>query len=267
MSIKSDPKHSGWIASKNSRQQREQEIQASTQRLRMLMEMPAERSGYLRINANSNTNLNTITNSSESNALVAGFDRASVEAVQRSRYGLGDRRSLSQAIQFSGIDTRNRKMVGNKCGNLDYVPFTVHPWGPAYVPRFDATTEAFVDVRDPGSIYYDPTNRDHVEAWNTANTLYRQGKDHVQIYSPVVPAISTDVLFAVDRVPGAAVESGVRMMEIGVKPFLMKHDSGVIIIVCALIVVVIICARLCGQYRFRVLKTVNACLGTKHNNQ
>ena len=30
--------------------------------------------------------------------------------LQRSRYGLGDRRTIDQAITFSGIDTKNLKM-------------------------------------------------------------------------------------------------------------------------------------------------------------
>lgn len=32
--------------------------------------------------------------------------------LHTSRYGLGDRRTLSQAIEFTGIDTRNRRILG-----------------------------------------------------------------------------------------------------------------------------------------------------------
>lgn len=83
-------------------------------------------------------------------------DSAQVLKLQQSKYGLGDRRTLDQLILFSGVDVKNRRFLGNKCGNLDYVPFTEHPWGAAYVPTYHPETEAFLDLRDPGSIYFDP---------------------------------------------------------------------------------------------------------------
>lgn len=46
----------------------------------------------------------------------------------------------TQAITFSGIDTKRRKILGNRCGNLDYVPFVEHPWGPEYIPKYNLTT-------------------------------------------------------------------------------------------------------------------------------
>ncbi len=55
---------------------------------------------------------------------------AEVLAVQRSRYGLGDRRSLDQFINFTGIDTKHLAILENRCGNIDYVPFVEHPFGP-----------------------------------------------------------------------------------------------------------------------------------------
>ena len=75
-------------------------------------------------------------------------------AIIRSKYGRGDRRSLEQAIKFSGIDTVNVVTTFNGCGNLDFVPFIEHPNGPDYVPKFDEITEAPLDEPDPGSIYY-----------------------------------------------------------------------------------------------------------------
>jgi hypothetical protein len=47
--------------------------------------------------------------------------------IQSSRFGLGTKRTLEQAIEFSGIDLRRRKMTANKCGNLIWVPFDESP--------------------------------------------------------------------------------------------------------------------------------------------
>jgi len=81
-------------------------------------------------------------------------DPAEIKKLLRSRYGLGDRRTIDEAIEFSGIDTRNAKMVGNKCGKLEYVPWTEHPKGPYHVPQFDATEDP-LEPPSPGSIYFD----------------------------------------------------------------------------------------------------------------
>ena len=48
-------------------------------------------------------------------------------AIRTGRFGFGTRRSLQQAIEFTGIDLPNRKMVANKCGNLLWVPYEEHP--------------------------------------------------------------------------------------------------------------------------------------------
>jgi len=77
--------------------------------------------------------------------------------VQQTKYGLGDRRSLDQAIAFSGVDLKSRKMLANRCGNIDWVPYTPHPYGPAYVQTYDHETEVFSDYRDKGSLFYDPS--------------------------------------------------------------------------------------------------------------
>jgi hypothetical protein len=90
-----------------------------------------------------------------------------IMSVQRGRYGLGDRRTLQQGIEFSGIDTINTNILGNMCGNLDHVPFKEHPWGPDYIPAYDPVSEEFVDVRDPHSIYYDA--RLHEADWLRAD--------------------------------------------------------------------------------------------------
>jgi len=75
-------------------------------------------------------------------------------AIQLSKYGLGDRRTLDQAIAFSGVNLKERRITANRCGNIDYVPYVPHRLGPAYVPLYDQETEVFIDERDQGSIYH-----------------------------------------------------------------------------------------------------------------
>jgi len=50
-----------------------------------------------------------------------------LDKIRGGRFGLGTKRTLEQAIEFTGIDLRNRKMVKNKCGNLEWVPFQESP--------------------------------------------------------------------------------------------------------------------------------------------
>ena len=45
-------------------------------------------------------------------------------------------------------------MTTNRCGNIEYVPFIEHPNGPDYIPKFDSSTEEFLDDYDTGSIYH-----------------------------------------------------------------------------------------------------------------
>ena len=98
------------------------------------------------------------------------------------KYGLGDRRSLDQLIEFSGVDTKRRMILGNRCGMLDFVPYQEHPWGAEYVPRYDEETEQFVDVRDPGSIYFDKEDQAMVDAWKQADAL----RNHKALEPPVL---------------------------------------------------------------------------------
>lgn len=94
--------------------------------------------------------------------------------LHQSKYGLGDRRTFDQVIQFSGIDTRGHRILANRCGNLDLVPFTEHPFGAEYIPRYDNVTEEFVDVRDPGSIYYDKSSQGMVQQWGATVAARRR---------------------------------------------------------------------------------------------
>jgi hypothetical protein len=80
-------------------------------------------------------------------------DDAKTLLLRQSKYGLGDRRSLEQFIAFSGIDTVNRRIIENRCGNIEFVPFKEHPLGPDYIPKFDPVTEYYADKWYDGSIY------------------------------------------------------------------------------------------------------------------
>ena len=82
--------------------------------------------------------------------------------MRKSKYGLGDRRTLDQLIQFSGVDLRHKRNTidgMNRCGNLQWVPFVEHPRGPNYIPKFD-DNEMPLDVPydDPSSVWYDANN-------------------------------------------------------------------------------------------------------------
>jgi len=48
-----------------------------------------------------------------------------IRLVRSGRYGLGTKRTLEQAIEFTGIDLTNRHMKRgvNRCGNLQWVPY------------------------------------------------------------------------------------------------------------------------------------------------
>ena len=50
-------------------------------------------------------------------------DDKEIEFIRSGRYGVGSKRTLSQAVEFTGIDLKNRKMKENKCGNLIWVPY------------------------------------------------------------------------------------------------------------------------------------------------
>jgi len=52
---------------------------------------------------------------------------AEIAVIRKSRYGLGNKRTLSQAVEFTGISLAKKKMVVNKCGNLNWVPYEESP--------------------------------------------------------------------------------------------------------------------------------------------
>jgi len=47
--------------------------------------------------------------------------------IRSSRYGLGTKRTLGQAVTYTGIDLSQKRMVTNRCGNLEWVPFVESP--------------------------------------------------------------------------------------------------------------------------------------------
>jgi hypothetical protein len=84
-------------------------------------------------------------------------DPAKALKMKQSKFGLGDRRSLDQLIQFSGFDLRHQKVTidgKNRCGNIQWVPFQEHPKGVNHIPSFDNETEDPLEPYDPSSVWY-----------------------------------------------------------------------------------------------------------------
>jgi hypothetical protein len=140
----SDPKHMTWGA--NEMRERTDSTMNSVRRLKNLL-------GYNKLN---------------------DYNEKEALEVQQSRYGLGDRRTLQQAIQFSGVDTANSVSLGNYCGDISYVPFKEHPFGPDYIPKYNPNTLKFEDIRDPDSVYFNKSDSQQVLNWINAKTKYDQ---------------------------------------------------------------------------------------------
>jgi hypothetical protein len=102
------------------------------------------------------------------NAVLSTYVADSSQLADQSKYGLGDIRTLDQAIELSGVDTKNLKILGNRCGKLAFVPFKEHPFGPDFVPPYDPKTEEFTGSRDPGSIYYNSSSKVDFKRWEDA---------------------------------------------------------------------------------------------------
>lgn len=68
---------------------------------------------------------------------------------------------LTKCITTSiGIDLRHQKVTidgKNRCGNIQWVPFSEHPKGVNFIPRFNDTTEDPLDIPyDKTSVWYNP---------------------------------------------------------------------------------------------------------------
>uniref|UniRef100_A0A7S2P201 Uncharacterized protein n=1 Tax=Leptocylindrus danicus TaxID=163516 RepID=A0A7S2P201_9STRA len=84
-------------------------------------------------------------------------DKDKSMAMKRSKYGLGDRRTLDQLIDFTGFGLRERKITidgKNRCGNTRWVPFREHTKGVNYIPRFDVE-ENPLDPPDETGIWHE----------------------------------------------------------------------------------------------------------------
>jgi len=109
-------------------------------------------------------------------------DPAVAIRMKQSKHGLGDRRSLDQLIEFSGIDLRHQKVSidgKNRCGNLQWVPFEEHPQGVNYIPPFDEVTEDPLDLPfDKTSIWYGMerslVNNEYFDEIDTNNGVIRR---------------------------------------------------------------------------------------------
>lgn len=53
----------------------------------------------------------------------SGGEKTPLEVATLTQYGLGNKRSLDQLIEFTGIDTRGGAVVGDRCKQLAWVPF------------------------------------------------------------------------------------------------------------------------------------------------
>ena len=77
---------------------------------------------------------------------MPGGDPAPGASQALGKYGLGTRRSLNQLVDFTGIQLSNRTVNGNKCGNIDWVP-----WDCAHaVPHQPATKRRDAARPKPG---------------------------------------------------------------------------------------------------------------------
>ena len=137
-------------------------------------------------------------------------DASYLQAVQQSKYGLGDRRSMDQAIQFTGVNLRKRKIIANRCGNIDWVPYTPHPEGPAYEIPYDPVTEAFIGTRDQGSVFpfHDTPGADRVTLGDARDALGAQdAKYSASIQSSSLDEVTTPAKVDVNTVIGTGEKS------------------------------------------------------------
>lgn len=131
---------------------------------------------------------------------VEDFTKA--ETYRRSKYGLGDRRTFDQLIEFSGVDPRSRSTIHDRCGNIDhlYVPFQEHVKGADYIPYFLGEADGFaaIDLPDRGSIYYkqsrSTTSMDKVKTGNAIGSENEKGITGVSGVSGVTPVPVTPVI-------------------------------------------------------------------------
>ena len=236
--------------------------QTSVRRLKLLFGIPIDGSSEHKFKQldKKNKHNNNILESRLENRLenidIGGNNYTETMLIRQSKYGLGDRRSYEQLVQFSGIDTVHHKIVENRCGNIEYVPFIEHPLGADYVPKFDSVTEAFVDERDIGSIYhpnYNPPNKNGkkaipVDSTVSSNPKYLKSNSDIDAKSSfkIIPKI-------VDTNSQHLVEKGVFLLSLdsaidslNMNSSTQSHliqDYGLVVIVVVFILCLLGCAR------------------------
>jgi len=108
-------------------------------------------------------------------------DESKVLRLQKSKFGLGDRRSLEQFIAFSGIGiaTSEFPLDGkSRCGNLQWVSFPEHVKGVDYIPQFDDKSEDPIDAPDKSSVWYDGDSTISQEDAEDAGTAAEDNGPH-----------------------------------------------------------------------------------------
>jgi Glycosyltransferase (GlcNAc) len=100
-------------------------------------------------------------------------DLKEIEMIRTSRFGLGTKRSLEQAGEFSGINLRERRMEKNKCGNLIWVPFDPHPESDAYGIQA-MLKRGLVDAVNPGEAIVMPAVSLPISPANVVNSMVQR---------------------------------------------------------------------------------------------
>mmetsp|Transcript_30581 Transcript_30581/g.72143 ORF Transcript_30581/g.72143 Transcript_30581/m.72143 type:complete len:532 (-) Transcript_30581:296-1891(-) len=106
--------------------------------------------------------------------LMLGFggvppdSREEMKLIRKSRFGIGTKRTLKQAVEFTGINFRKKRMDANKCGNLLWVPYEESPdYGLGEVlsrSYVDEEVRPFVVTPDP------PRSLSHAAAMSGGDT-------------------------------------------------------------------------------------------------
>ncbi|VEU38714.1 unnamed protein product [Pseudo-nitzschia multistriata] len=109
------------------------------------------------------------------------------ELIRKSRFGIGTKRTLKQAEEFSGINFRKKKMDVNRCGNLIWVPYEESPdYGLAETlsrPNTDEEVVPFVVTPDSPPFFKD-------EVISMSETVHIAESDYRFVAGVVLVAIA-----------------------------------------------------------------------------
>jgi len=155
-----DPKHSAWSSNQKMRGPAPPILSSKDDKLlhKHHVMVKTEAQAWMRIRALIN--------------MPNDYDHLQLDHLRKSKFGLGDRRSINQLMEFSGLNTTQMQEQVSpwKCANLELVRFQQHTAGEDYIPHFDEWDRP-VDPYDEGSIYYlenNPTNPKVVEGFQYA---------------------------------------------------------------------------------------------------